>query len=117
MKRLTLLMLGTVALLAGLACERGQAPARGPETTATSTSTPAPGPTEQTVELVVDGMHCATCPLTVRTAARAVPGVVEVEVSMNPGRARVRYRPAETDPKHIAAAITDSGYPARLGEL
>ncbi|MBL9020740.1 MAG: heavy-metal-associated domain-containing protein [Myxococcales bacterium] len=65
---------------------------------------------------MVEGMHCGTCPITVRTAARSVPGVVDVQVTMGPGRARVRYRPSETDPARIAAAITDSGYPARAGD-
>jgi copper chaperone CopZ len=78
-----------------------------------TTPTPSsPVTSERTVEFVVEGMHCATCPVTVRTAARAVPGVVDVHVTMDPGRARVRYRPADTDPTRIAAAITDSGYPA-----
>lgn len=60
----------------------------------------------------VEGMHCDTCPLTVRTAARAVTGVVAVNVTTEPGRAVVSYRPAVVTPQTIAAAITESGYPA-----
>lgn len=89
-------------------CQRGAEP----------TANPNPAPTTPTaekeaeVELQVDGMHCETCPLTVRTAARSVPGVVDARVSLDPGRAWVRYRPSLATPEAIAAAITRSGYPA-----
>jgi copper chaperone CopZ len=109
-----LAVVGAVVLLSWVACERRDAP---PGSTSAGTAAAPPAPSspaigEQVVELVVEGMHCATCPITVRTAARSVPGVVDVEVTMSPGRARVRYRPSETDSTRIAAAITDSGYPA-----
>lgn len=96
-------------LLSASACQRGPEPA--------ATANPAPTtPTaekEAEVELQVYGMHCETCPLTVRTAARSVPGVVDARVSIEPGRAWVRYRPSLATPEAIAAAITRSGYPAR----
>lgn len=60
----------------------------------------------------VQGMHCATCPVTVRTAAKGVDGVVEVRVSMEEARAWVKYDARKTSPATIAKAITESGYPA-----
>jgi copper chaperone CopZ len=113
--RLALVAAGTVVLLSCVACDRRDAHPEGAGSTSAPMTTPIPSSpvaSERTVELVVEGMHCATCPVTVRTAARAVRGVVDVQVTMDPGRARVRYRPAETDPTRIAAAITNSGYPA-----
>ncbi len=115
MTRGAVVTVGILAVLWIAACERRDAPtgrATSSAATAADPSTPSPATGEQLAELVVEGMHCATCPITVRTAARGVPGVVDVQVTMDPGRARVRYRPAETDPARIATAITDSGYPA-----
>jgi mercuric ion binding protein len=62
----------------------------------------------------VQGMHCVTCPLTVRTAAKGVVGVVDAQVSMDEARAWVTYDPQKTAPAAIAQAITDSGYPATV---
>ena len=94
----------TAVLFAGTSCQRAPQPPA--ETTAQTLE-------EHEVELIVDGMHCETCPLTVKTAAKAVRGVVEVKVTTDPGRARVRYRPSQTSPAVIANAITESGYQAR----
>ena len=41
--------------------------------------------------LLVHGMHCATCALTIEQALRSVPGVLAVEVSAAAGRARLRW--------------------------
>lgn len=118
MRHVALVVVGAVALLSWVACERRDAPPGSTSvgTAATPPVTSSSATSEQVVEFVVEGMHCATCPITVRTAARSVPGVVDVQVTMSPGRARVRYRPSETDPTRIAAAITDSGYPARADD-
>src|SRR3954468_18211720 len=60
----------------------------------------------------VTGMDCASCVAHVEKAARKVGGVQERQVNLARGRAVVRFDPAETDPAHIAAAISHSGYPA-----
>ncbi|MBI5477412.1 MAG: heavy-metal-associated domain-containing protein [Deltaproteobacteria bacterium] len=92
------------------ACQREPQPSPAAGPTPTSA---APAEKEAETELVVDGMHCETCPFTVRTAARSVAGVIDARVSMESGRAWVRYRPSLATPAAIAAAITRSGYPAR----
>lgn len=94
----------TALLLAGASCQRSAPSAE--QTAATRLE-------ERELELTVDGMHCETCPLTVKTAAKAVRGVLDVKVTTDPGRARVRYQPAQTTPAAIADAITESGYPAQ----
>jgi len=60
----------------------------------------------------VHGMHCASCPVTVRAAAEHLGGVVSVRVDMDLARAWVTYDPKATTPAAIAQAITDAGYPA-----
>lgn len=78
-----------------------------------ATPTGAAPAQDREVEFLVEGMHCETCPITVKVAAQAVPGVVDARVSIEAGRAWVHYRPADTGPAAIAAAITNSGYPAK----
>ena len=63
-------------------------------------------------EFNVEGMHCATCPVTVKAAAEGIGGVSSVRVSMDEAKAWVTYDPASTNPGAIAAAITESGYKA-----
>jgi Cu+-exporting ATPase len=60
----------------------------------------------------VSGMDCASCVAHVSKAARKVTGVQDVEVNLARGRAVVKFDPARTDTEAVAAAITDSGYPA-----
>ncbi|GAC1535455.1 MAG: hypothetical protein NVS3B10_28600 [Polyangiales bacterium] len=57
-------------------------------------------------------MHCATCPLTVKTAAEGVAGVRSVKVDMGDKSAIVAYDSSKTNAQVIAVAITESGYPA-----
>ena len=64
------------------------------------------------VDFTVSGMDCASCVTHVEKAARSVPGVRDVSVSLARGRAVVQMDPATTDPQRVADAITDSGYPA-----
>ncbi len=74
----------------------------------------AQAPATATVVLHVDGMHCATCPLTVRTALRRLDGVSDATVSTEAKTARVTYDPARVTPERMARAVTDAGYPARV---
>ena len=64
------------------------------------------------VDFTVSGMDCASCVAHVEKAARSVPGVRDVNVSLARGRAVVRLDSATADPQRVADAITDSGYPA-----
>lgn len=95
-----------VALGVMASCKQGDDRARA------TAATTAASPTEVEAVLNVQGMHCATCPVTVRTATQGVDGVVNVRVSMDEGKAWVSYDPARTDLATIAAAVTESGYPA-----
>lgn len=106
-----IVLIGVVASLAA-ACQRETPTPSSAGSAASTTIAVTPTAPEREVELIVDGMHCATCPITVRTAAKSVPGVLDAQVTTDPGRARVRYRASKTDPARIAEAITESGYPA-----
>jgi Cu+-exporting ATPase len=69
------------------------------------------GGAEQCV-LDVSGMDCASCVGHVSKAAGSLPGVRNTDVNLARGRAVVEFDPHRVAPEQIAAAITQSGYPA-----
>lgn len=73
----------------------------------------AAGAREQTVTLAVENMTCSLCPVTVKKAISAVPGVRAVEVDFAAKTATVVFDPSATSEKDIAAASAGAGYPAR----
>lgn len=68
----------------------------------------------QTVNFTVEKMTCATCPIAVRKAMSRVDGVTDVKVDLDSKTATVVFDPDLADPKSIAAASTDVGFPATL---
>ncbi|MBS0293581.1 MAG: cation-translocating P-type ATPase [Proteobacteria bacterium] len=62
--------------------------------------------------VVLDGMHCAACALTIEDALRQVPGVSEVDVSAATHRARVVWSPGRVLPSQWMAAVRKAGYHA-----
>src|SRR5437762_1731180 len=67
--------------------------------------------------LSVAGMDCASCVAHVEKAARGVNGVQVCRVNLARGRAVVEFDPAKTNPTEVAAAITESGYPAHADDF
>ena len=68
------------------------------------------GPWESHV--VLDGMHCAACALTIEEALRRVPGVAEADVSAATRRARVVWDPRRVRPSQWMGAVQKAGYRA-----
>ncbi len=64
----------------------------------------------QTVTLNVQGMTCGGCVASVTRVLKSVPGVAEVEVTLNPGRARVGFDPAKADLAKLKDAVEGAGY-------
>jgi mercuric ion binding protein len=67
-----------------------------------------------TVTLGVQGMTCAACPITVKTALKRVPGVSDVKVDYKTGIAEVNYDPNKTSADELAKAVTTVGYPTTV---
>ena len=63
-------------------------------------------------QVVLDGMYCSTCALTIEDALRAVPGVQQVEVSAAAKRAKVVWLPSQVLPSQWIKAIEKAGYKA-----
>ncbi len=62
--------------------------------------------------VAIDGMHCATCSLTVEQALLAVPGVREASVNGASQMARVVWAEGVTRPSQWFAAVARAGYRA-----
>lgn len=69
-------------------------------------------PRELTLE--VQGMTCASCPITVRIALKKVAGVTDAKVDLAARSARVWYDDARARPEAIAKAATDAGFPSAV---
>lgn len=64
----------------------------------------------ETVTLKVKGMTCGGCVASVTRVLRAVPGVDEVAVALQPGTATITYDPQRTGRPAFQAAVEDAGY-------
>lgn len=62
--------------------------------------------------VVLEGMHCAACALTIEDALRAVPGVLQADVSAATHRARVVWQPGRVLPSQWMKAVLNAGYRA-----
>jgi mercuric ion binding protein len=107
MKRLPVLVVGTVAALvtvAALWMDRS--------VPADESATPTVAASLETKVFRVEQMTCATCPIAVKTAMAAVRGVTAVEVDFESKTATVTFDPAVATPAAIATASTNAGFPA-----
>jgi len=105
MKKFTLpaLVLGAL-YVASLGCGCG-APEPSAEVLAAAT---------QSATFKVEGMTCASCSVTVRTAVSKLDGIGSVDVDVAAGTTTVAFDPNKTTADAIAEAITHSGYSATV---
>ncbi len=68
----------------------------------------------RSVTLVLEGMYCAMCPVTVKTALDFADGVFEARVTRDPDEAVIRYDDARTSPAKLIEVVKQSGYGAHL---
>ena len=62
--------------------------------------------------LMIEGMHCAACALTIEDALLRVPGVLKAEVSAGSHRARVVWSANQVLPSGWLDAVQNAGYRA-----
>ena len=67
------------------------------------------GRLEETIDLPIDGMSCASCARRVEAALRLVPGVTEASVNLATERATVRRDAALTGLADLVAAVQGRG--------
>jgi copper chaperone len=66
--------------------------------------------TMETISLNVQGMTCGGCVASVTRVLKAVPGVSDVAVTLQPGVATVTFDSARTGTASLRAAIEEAGY-------
>ena len=69
---------------------------------------------QRSVILVLEGMYCAMCPITVKTALDFADGVHAVKVGRDPDEAVIRYDDARTSPAKLVEVVKQSGYGAHV---
>jgi len=109
MNKITLLAFAALLVVAAAGCSKGADPP--PTGSAASSGAAAPAAVAKAT-FAVEGMSCASCTLTVRTAAKKVDGVVDAGADVGHKRAWASYDPKRTAPAAIAKAISEAGYPA-----
>ncbi|MBN8888501.1 MAG: mercury resistance system periplasmic binding protein MerP [Rudaea sp.] len=70
----------------------------------------------RTVTLSIPGMDCPTCPITIKKALTAVPGVSKAEVRFESRQAAVTFDDSRTAPAELIRVTTDAGYPSKVLE-
>ncbi|WP_448106219.1 heavy metal translocating P-type ATPase [Pseudomonas azerbaijanoccidentalis] len=70
---------------------------------------------QQSIELSIDGMTCASCVGRVERALNKVPGVKSVSVNLANERAHLELL-GQIDPQTLIAAVTKAGYAASVWE-
>jgi mercuric ion binding protein len=68
----------------------------------------------QTVTLLVPGMTCSACPITVKHALNKVEGVEKTDVSFKSREAVITFDDAKTSVEALTKASGNAGYPASL---
>ena len=68
---------------------------------------------EETVDLAVEGMSCASCAGRVERALLSVPGVLEAGINFATAGARVRLARGAATPADLARAVRAAGYAAK----
>ena len=64
--------------------------------------------------LPVEGMSCGACAARIKRTLKGIDGVADVEVSLAERNVRVRYADGKVTPEHLAAAVNELGYKARV---
>lgn len=69
-------------------------------------------PTNEQIELTLEGLHCAACVLRTENALTALPGVDRATVNLATERASVEFDPAQTSIPEFVRAVAEVGYTA-----
>ena len=64
----------------------------------------------ETTTFNVSGMTCGGCVASVTRVLKAVPGVADASVTLQPGEARVTYDASKTHADVLRAAVEDAGF-------
>jgi P-type Cu+ transporter len=60
--------------------------------------------------VALQGMHCASCIVSIERALKKTPGVYDAIVDLATQQAHVQYLPGLIDRKGLAHAVVEAGY-------
>ena len=66
----------------------------------------------ESIVLKVAGMSCGGCTSSVTRVLQELPGVMRVEVTLQPGEARIDFDPVRVGRAALVQAIDDAGFEA-----
>jgi copper ion binding protein len=66
----------------------------------------------KTAEIPIQGMTCNHCVHAVTSALKSLPGVEEVELTLQDAKARVSYDESRVNEQQMRDAIVEEGYSA-----
>lgn len=64
----------------------------------------------ETTTLKIGGMTCMGCVSSVTRVLKALPGVADATVTLDPPQARVQFDAAQTGAAQLKSAVEDAGY-------
>lgn len=64
----------------------------------------------ENLSFTVEGMSCGGCVASVKRVLEALPGVSNVNVTLQPGRATADYDPARVTAEALREAVRSAGY-------
>ena len=65
------------------------------------------------LEVEIEGMHCASCPLLVDDCVEDIEGVLESRTDLRTGKARIKLEDRVSEDS-ILGAISQAGYTGRV---
>ena len=64
----------------------------------------------QTATIKIKGMTCMGCVNSIKNVLKNLPGITQLEVTLDPAQAVVQFDPASTNPYQLKEAIIDAGF-------
>lgn len=64
----------------------------------------------QTVTIKIKGMTCMGCVNSIKNVLKNLPGIAQLEVTLDPAQAVVQFDPASINPNQLKEAIIDAGF-------
>ena len=64
----------------------------------------------QTVTIKIRGMTCMGCVNSIKNVLKNLPGIAQLEVTLDPAQAIVQFDPTSTNPDQLKEAIIDAGF-------
>ena len=110
-RRMSKAVLWAVALFTGAALAYPEIPAYRVSRIAAAAPAVAAGPSAKTAVFTIGNMTCAECTLSIASALKAKPGVLDARVDFAAKQALVQYDPDRVNVATLRMAVEGTGFP------